>query len=298
MGILKSLHSQSTIYLKPVHIFGRDPNIADFILKKDSFSRMHCVIRWQNGLWFLTDESKNGCFINGDRIEQGRSMRLNKGDVFSVGSEREDQWVLTDDDRPKPALVSLESNDHIELQTLNMLPDEKQPECQILQKGQDWFYEKDHESIPINEGFQIKLNNQHWTFYPNHLLDETEFRGRVGEQTPSLSFHVSRNEEHVQLVFEFNGGVFDLGNKTHHYLLLEMARHLLADETDAEKERGWMSNELLLHNMKIDINHLNIQIYRARKDIRKCSHYWGQSLIERRRGEIRLFPCNVTINTE
>ncbi len=292
------MHSQSLICLKPVHIFGRDPNIADFVLKKDSFSRMHCVFRWQNGSWFLTDESKNGCYINGDRIEQGRSMRLNKGDVFSIGNEREDQWVLTNDERPKPVLVSSDNDDYMELQTLNILPNEKQPECQILQKGQEWIFEKEHDFFPIAEGFQFSLNNNSWTFYPNHLLDETEFRGRVGEKPPNLTFNVSRNEEHIQLIFEFTVGVFDLGHKTHHYLLLEMARHLLDDPTETEKERGWMNNDLLLHNLKIDINHLNIQIYRARKDIRKCSHYWGQSLIERRRGEIRLFPCNVVINTE
>lgn len=298
MGVLKSLNASSLIYLKPVHIFGRDPNVADHILNNDSCSRMHCVIRWESGRWILTDESKNGCFINGNRIERNHSVRLNKGDLFFVGSDREVQWVMASDAPPKPVIISPDKTNYIELQALNILPDENQPECQILKKEQEWFYEKAHDFQAISEGSQVLIENKPWLFHPNQLLDETEFREPADEKIPELTFNVSRNEEHIQLIFEFSGTTFDLGHKTHHYLLLEMARHLLADPTADKKEQGWMSNDVLLHDLGIDINHLNIQIYRTRKAISKCSHHWGQNLVERRRGEIRLHPCGVTINKE
>ena len=54
----------------------------------------------------------------------------------------------------------------------------------------------------------------------------------------------------------------------------------------------------LLLNLKIDVSHLNIQIYRARKSISKFSKSLSESLIERRRGEIRLKPCNIVINKD
>ena len=296
MGVLKSLNTASLIYLKPVHIFGRDPNVADTVLCSGASSRMHCVIRWQAGAWFLTDESKNGCFVNGNRIEQGHGVRLSRGDIFSTEMNGDSQWVLSDDSQPKAVILSEDAVSYRELQVLNILPDEERPECQVLQQGTQWFFEKEHDFYPITEGFRMTIEGEDWLFYPNHLLDETAFSGVVTEVLPTLTFNVSRNEENIQLIFELGTKIIDLGHKTHHYLLLEMARYLQSDPAPLEKERGWVSNDWLLHQLRIDINNLNIQIYRARKAINECSHYWGQNLIQRRRGEIRLSPCAVKIN--
>lgn len=295
MAILKALDSQNIIYVKPTHIFGRDPSVADTVLNCDSCSRMHCVIRWQNGLWFLTDESRNGCYVNGERIEKGKSFSLTTGDTLAIGKDKGVQWVLENDNAPKPVLIC-ENHQLIELSSLNILPNESSPECQILKNGEEWVYESGHDYQAIDENFRCHIGGKEWTFYPNRLVQETKFYDRVNEENPKLSFNVSRNEEHVQITFELDGKSFDLGHKTHHYLLLEMARHQQQDNTQDSKDLGWMSNDLLLNNMRIDINHLNIQIYRAREAIRKCSSHWGQHLIERRRGEIRLHPCEVVIH--
>lgn len=296
MGILQTTDGSSLIYLKPVHVFGRDPNVADYILTNHICSRLHCVVRWQNGHWVLNDESKNGCFINGKRTERGTSVRLQKGDTFSVSHSDDPLWVLNNDECSRPVLVQLEGASFIELQNLNILPSEKQPECQIFKKGQEWIFETEQDAHPVLEGSQVVIDGHRWTFYPNQLLDETEYRDRSNQQALCLEFNVSRNEEHVQLTLDSGKQIFDLGHKTYHYLLLEMARYQLQDEIENENEKGWIANDLLLHNLKIDINHLNIQIYRARKSIRKFSNQLSQSLIERRRGEIRLLPCNIIIN--
>ncbi len=298
MGILKALNTSELLYLKPVHIFGRDPAVADVVLQGQSCSRMHCVIRWQSGLWQLVDESKNGCFINEQRVEKGRSTTLNQGDIFSAGSEPSARWVVESDGPPQPLLISLDGQEVIPLQTLNILPNEESPECQIVQQGHDWFFEQGHDYHPISEGFQLMIGDREWVFRSNQILDETELGARVGQGTPGLIFDVSRNEEHINLIFESNNVQFDLDHKSYHYLLLEMARYFAADTSDDLKQRGWMSNDLLLHNLQIDINHLNIQIYRARQALRVCSSYWGQNLIERRRGEIRLHPCHILIRKE
>ncbi|MFL0810042.1 MAG: FHA domain-containing protein [Agarilytica sp.] len=296
MAYIKSLNSQALIYLKPVHIFGRDPNSADYVLNSDSCSRMHCVVRWQNGLWMLTDESRNGCFINGKRIEKGRAINLNKGDIVSFTSDGNEQWQLENEQKPSPVLISDDNSDFIELQALNILPNERAAEYQILKQGEEWMIESGDDSRLIEDGFRFQMSGKSWSFHANELVQETTFYENVEAKPPKLTFNVSRNEEHVQLIFDCDGKIFDLGHKTHHYLLLEMARHSQQDNAATQTELGWMSNDLLLHNLRIDLNHLNIQIFRAREAIRKCSRNWGQRIIDRRRGEIRLHPCELEIN--
>lgn len=298
MGILKTLDGSRLIYLKPVHVFGRDPNVADYILTSDACSRMHCVIRWQGDHWVLTDESRNGCFVNGKQIETGSSVALREGDTLTVADDGDSQWVLFNGDCSLPVLVQLDASAYLELHPLNILPSEQQPECQIFKSGYGWVFETDKNSHPISEGSQVVINDKRWVFYPNHLLDETELRENAKSKTLTLEFDVSRNEEHVQLILGNGTEIFNLGHKSHHYLLLEMARYQLQDDIDNEKEKGWITNDLLLHDLKIDINNLNIQIYRARKSLRKFSEQLSQNLIERRRGELRLRPCNIIINQE
>lgn len=298
MAILKALNNSTLIYLKPVHIFGRDPSVADSILDGESCSRMHCVIRWQTGLWYITDESRNGCSINGERIKKGSGFNLSQGDILSIGNDENGQWLVECDKGPKPVLICQEQNRFIELQTLNILPDELNPECQILLQNDEWLYENGQDFQVIKDNFALKIAGLEWVFHPNHLVQETKYNYPIEKDIPKLTFNVSRDEENIQLLFELDGKISDLGHKTHHYLLLEMARHQLEDSGASKKELGWISNDLLLNNMRIDSNHLNIQIYRAREAIRKCSSHWGQRLIERRRGEIRLCPCLLSINKD
>ncbi len=298
MALLKLLDSDTLIYLKPVHIFGRDPSVADTVLDHDSCSRMHCVMRWQAGMWFVTDESRNGCYVNGKRIAKGSGVNLTNNDVLTIGKNEDVKWVMANDHAPKPILLAQDGKSYIELSDLNILPNEERPECQILKQGESWVFEHNEDHQTIKEKFECNIDGKQWVFFPNDLIQETKFYEKISDEKPKLCFHVSRNEEHIQLTFELGGKCFDLGHKTHHYLLLEMARHQLEDSTTSVKELGWMSNELLLNNMRIDINHLNIQIYRARAALKKCSSQGGQQLIERRRGEMRLKPCTIEIVKE
>lgn len=296
MGVLKTVNGSQVIYLKPVHVFGRDPNVADYLLTNQSCSRMHCVIRWQGNHWGLVDESTNGCLVNGELVEKGLSVRLFKGDTVTIAGDETSKWRMYDEAPAKPVLVRLDGGDFIELTNLNILPSEKQPECQIFNSADAWVYESNQDSHLISEGSQVDISGQRWVFYPNQNLDKTVFKERAISDDLAADFSVSRSEEHVHISVFFGGRSYDLGHKTYHYLLLEMARYQLEDDIDNIKEKGWINNDLLLHNLKIDVNHLNIQIYRTRKAVSKISKRLSETFIERRRGEIRLKPCKITIN--
>lgn len=67
---------------KPLTI-GRSPK-ADIALEDEKASRLHCGIRLMDEVYHIKDlDSKNGTFVNNERIE---STQLTGGDKIRVGS--------------------------------------------------------------------------------------------------------------------------------------------------------------------------------------------------------------------
>ncbi len=61
---------------------GRSPD-ADIILLDDKVSRVHCGIRLWDGEFYIKDlKSKNGTFVNGQRVEVSK---LKTSDIIKVG---------------------------------------------------------------------------------------------------------------------------------------------------------------------------------------------------------------------
>lgn len=48
-------------------------------------SRLHATIVLRGGLWYVTDDSRSGTFINGERLIHGEACVLAHGDVLQVG---------------------------------------------------------------------------------------------------------------------------------------------------------------------------------------------------------------------
>jgi type VI secretion system FHA domain protein len=68
---------------------GRDALKAQWVLPDPTqqISRLHCVVRFDNGAWEVQDTSSNGTFINQDRapLGQGATRALKDGDRIRVG---------------------------------------------------------------------------------------------------------------------------------------------------------------------------------------------------------------------
>jgi hypothetical protein len=106
-----------------------------------------------------------------------------------------------------------------------------------------------------------------------------------------LDFSVSQNEEHVTLLVSTRHASLPLGERTHHYSLLALARQRLRDAQRGidPSSQGWIETEQLARNLGVDSAHLNIHIFRARSQFRAAARLSGDAgeLIERRRGELR-----------
>ncbi len=106
-----------------------------------------------------------------------------------------------------------------------------------------------------------------------------------------LDFSVSQNEEHVTLLLSTRQASLTLGERTHHYSLLALARRRLHDVRRGldPSSQGWIETGQLARDLGMDPAHLNVHIFRAREQFRAAARLSDDAgeLIERRRGELR-----------
>jgi len=77
---------QEFVLEKQEVVIGRAPS-SDILLSKDKLtSRRHATIRYENGVYILTDErSANGTFVNGQQLEEKVPYTLKNGDRVAIG---------------------------------------------------------------------------------------------------------------------------------------------------------------------------------------------------------------------
>lgn len=121
-------------------------------------------------------------------------------------------------------------------------------------------------------------------------------RAPAGGAAISLHFDVSLDEEHVFLSITQDQRRLDLGERVHHYALLTLARRRLADRASGidPHSQGWIDTELLSKMLGLEAAHLNIQIFRMRRQIALALPA-SPDVIERRRGQIRFGTPPVSI---
>jgi hypothetical protein len=107
-----------------------------------------------------------------------------------------------------------------------------------------------------------------------------------------LRFHVSSDEEHTTLQVARWPESVDLGERSHHYVLLTLARKRVSDAHAglSEDAQGWFTCAELAKLLKIDPQHLNVQVFRIRMQLMSAlpSAPVLEKIVQRRRGALRL----------
>jgi type VI secretion system protein ImpI len=57
---------------------------CDWVLSADGVSRLHALVRYLNGLYFIEDRSTNGVLLNGTPLRKGEPAALNDGDRLQI----------------------------------------------------------------------------------------------------------------------------------------------------------------------------------------------------------------------
>ncbi len=87
-GNLKVISTGEYFHIeKPAILIGKSMENADFVLDDPSVSRVHAEITHDNSGYYISDKnSKNGIWINEEKLELGRIEKLSVGDRIRLGS--------------------------------------------------------------------------------------------------------------------------------------------------------------------------------------------------------------------
>jgi len=304
MARLVNLVSGEQIELFTQHSFGRDPVSSSTHLNDAYTSRSHAIILWDGERWLLRDMSSNGTFLNGNHLNRNENNIIAVGDKIAFGSMQAVQWQIIDASHPKTMLVPKEGGEAILLCDFHTLPSEGEPQILLYSNEGRWVCEMESRSFILQSGDMVGVSNKQWRFVEAISMAETEvFESDSTKLMKEFSyrFDVSQNEEHVFLHLNYDGSEFNLQERVHHYVMLELARKRLADREAGltEAEQGWIGRKEFAVMLGLDdTNLLNIQIFRFRKQVHKVlpQKEVAANIIQSRRNEIRFMSPNIEIH--
>jgi pSer/pThr/pTyr-binding forkhead associated (FHA) protein len=291
MGSIRDRSSGKAQVLElPEHGIGRAPTSA-LCLSHSYVSTQHAVIRWNGRQWELRDlGSRNGTFLDGHRLKPGEECALRVGSRMAFGRIVTEPWELVDDSAPRVMAVPVAGGDPVFLDgDLLALPSNEDPRVTIYRdvKGA-WVLEQPDESIlPVTNLQTFEVDGHRWRFCCAADTRTTALAAALTEievRHLELSFAVSRDEEHVQLQMSCGASFFDMGARSHNYLLLTLARRRVEDaqEGTAEAACGWIDQEDLAHDPTMTPPQLNIDVFRIRKQFAGIGVVDAANIVERR----------------
>ena len=291
--------SGTRVLLRAEHVIGRNPMRCDTCLSHPAVSTIHAVLRFHDGLWSVADHSRNGTFLDGECLERSSWTPLQLGQKLCFGTPELGPWTVSDATAPVTSLLPVDPElAPIPLGRNTLLPAPQVPEVAIYQASNgQWLLDGECGSRELRDGDRIGLAGRSYTLVVSCAMDETS-APLLGARL-RLAFRVSRDEEHVGLTAEQWPKRVDLGERSHHYCLLTLARRRAADAKAGldQETQGWIGTTELARQLRIEPQHLNIQVFRARNQL--MSNIPGArelaDIVERRRGFLRLgsFPFEI-----
>ena len=304
MGVLLDEATGEQVVLREFHVFGRNASRSDTYLPDPHVSLLHASMRWCDNSWQLTDNSRNGTFLDGRLLNKGEWITIQHSQRLQFGMSTATNWRLIDAGAPLACLLPLDANcKQIELTNSNLLPN---PELSIYQTSSaQWLMDTTTETTLLADGDVVILGAYRYKLQLAAQLDVTLCNTFIGSgNIPQLKFLLSLDEEHTQTQIALGAKNFDLGEREHHYCLVTLARRRLADARAGldVSAQGWIENAELAKMLGMELQHVNIQIFRARNQMMKLLPTNTQiaDIIERRRGGIRFgtFPFVITRGTQ
>lgn len=302
MGMLFNPATEERVLLRANHVLGRCETRADTCILDADVSSMHAVVRFRDGAWSIADFSRNGTLVGGEALRPGRWLALKQGQEVRLGSGPRSVWQVQDLSPPGTALIPLDPQwPPLILTASQLLPHADSPEIAVFQDvSGNWLVDRDGEINTLASGDAVTCGGVTYRLMLSERWDETVEAAEAIASTSQLVFVVSADEEHVRVRLTHGHQSIDLGERSHHYCLLTLARRRLCDAKSGlgPSEQGWCDCDELASMLKVSATHLNIQVYRARQQLMSSAPGVARlaSIVERRRGSLRLgeLPFEIT----
>ncbi|MFK8050965.1 MAG: FHA domain-containing protein [Halioglobus sp.] len=302
MAQLLDRHTNQYHLLRAHHTFGRSADKVDTLLSNPLTSRIHASLEWNGQEWLVRDLSSNGTWIDSKKLIPNQSQPIVLGERLSFGTEDDGNWIFCDDDAPRSLLQGLgPDTESLELEQYLFLPNEQKPEMVLIysQDKKRWSRvpfalasQPQSETVLKHEDV-IVCGDQRWRFFLAGTVDNTEVNEQVESSLEDFEFvfGLSLDEENTMLQLENQKQIVNLGERSHHYLLLHLARQraLEAQHGLDQKSQGWINSEQLMKDLGLEMAHINILIYRARKQLSQSLNgsLRSENLVERGKGRVR-----------
>ena len=297
VAILEDATNNRRVTLGPRTVNGRSGR-SDVCVDDRRVSAEHATISWVGDHWEIRDlGSRNGTSVNATAVEPRRRVSLRAGDEICFGSP-EHRWILYDDHEPGASAFAGNDNSRASGSLgLLLIPNDQDPRACVMEEGGAWCLEYQGERRAVSDQESIEIDGQRWllnlpslaTQLPATQTDEDAWH----IDALSMHFRVSRDEEHVRIQLMGPHQQTELPERAFSYLLLTLARRRLDDRSRSDipmSEEGWMGSEDLCGALRIEPEKLNVDVYRARKQLERAGITGSAGLIERRRasGELRI----------
>jgi len=310
MSYIYDIEIQAYIPLAAHHTFGRLASGVDTHIDKPYISKLHAAIEWNGSQWRIKNLGLNGSWLNGKELLPNESTELAVNDIIHLAKLSDPGFQVIDLTPPTDMLWPLDTRQlakeslPIYLSRYHLLPDNQTPELAVYrdEETQIWHIEAitadmEHTSRALEDGEVLQINNMPWQFMRAKVYGPTEIHLDKVQKLTNMDFvfNLSLDEETTQLELQHGEHTIDLGVRSHHYLLAQLVRHHAEDIKRGldSKSQGWVYTDQLAHELGLDVTHLNIHIFRLRKQFSDSlpNTLNMQYLLERRGGKIR-FGCN------
>ncbi|MBK7537154.1 MAG: FHA domain-containing protein [Myxococcales bacterium] len=316
MAVLVKQSDGTRATLLSRHMVGRS-RLADLRMSEPTVSGEHAVISWTGREWRLHDlGSRNGTSLDGRRLTAGERVLLARGSLITFGQD-DNAWVMTDDD--EPALLALPADGGEPLVARNellALPSDDDPVAEVYRNALgEWVLEHAGETTRIADHHVVRVGERELVLRVPDVIATTWDSSVPSPHLSGLTlrFSVSLDEEYVALTARSAHRDLDLGARAHHAVLLALARSRLEDQkttppassspgrlgTSPESAHGWVYLDDLARELGLDEQHLNVAIFRSRRQLSEAGIMGAASIVERRRPtrELRLGVSRIEIIT-
>ena len=283
MGKLQDSTTGELHPLRASTLVGRS-RVADLHVADPRLSGQHALVRWTGGAWELRDlGSRNGTFHQGRRVAAGERVTLSEGDRLGLGVD-DGRFVVAELYPPTPLAVA-DDGEVAEAQggLIGLPPDVEPPELLVyLDPGGAWVCERDGVTAPAEE--VVEAGGRRWRLDRPFTVEQTIEANTPSIDTIRLRFRVSRDEEYAQMIVLHGARAIELEARVHHYLLLTLARQRAEDREAGEppESQGWVTVEGLARMLRMDEGQINLQVFRARKELAASGIEEAARLVERR----------------
>jgi hypothetical protein len=294
VGTLERMDTGERLTLRSRVVIGRSA-ACELRVDDPRVSSEHASLGWTGSAWEVRDlGSKNGTFVGERRLAAGERISLLPGDKLTLGAPGPRALALVLADAAGPVA----SARHVQTDVVRaasagliVLPDDENPLASVVEQDDgSWAVEVAGVARLAADRETLVVNGEAWTLdLPEHSSSTAEGDGGAATlSTIALRFEVSRNEERVDITVVCPDRDIQLRSRSHHYLLVTLARARLAEATEPPVERGWLEREELCRMLAIDELRLNVEVCRARKQFSALGIQGAATIVDRRMGSGRI----------